>query len=239
MATTSTSPCFRLPTATVASSLLQYIHPTAIDTAPTRPNEIGMHRVAFSVDDIDEALAIAASHGCHPLRGVAMLRGVYSFTYVRGPSGIIVMLAQELTREGGDARPGLNTGVPDARGRPQRIPGPTRRRRSPRVGSRRPRGHSPHRLALRYRLPVNCFRCWDARMDRDAVLAAFDRADPPSSGVRAGGRWYVASPRPGLSRPLTAGAGSPGVTWRVPTSTWRSVQRSQHSQRRVGGGTGA
>jgi glyoxylase I family protein len=48
--------------------LFEYIHPEAIETEPTRPNEIGMHRVAFSVDDIDEALAIAARHGCH-LRG--------------------------------------------------------------------------------------------------------------------------------------------------------------------------
>ena len=76
--------------------LFEYIHPDAIETEPTLPNEIGMHRVAFSVDDIDEALAIAATHGCHPLRGVATYEDVYKLTYVRGPSGIIVMLAQEL-----------------------------------------------------------------------------------------------------------------------------------------------
>lgn len=76
--------------------LFEYIHPEAIDTEPTRPNEIGMHRVAFSVDDIDAALEIAARHGCHPLRGVATYRDVYKLTYVRGPSGIIVMLAEEL-----------------------------------------------------------------------------------------------------------------------------------------------
>ena len=33
--------------------LFEYIHPKAIESKPTRPNEIGMHRVAFSVDDID------------------------------------------------------------------------------------------------------------------------------------------------------------------------------------------
>lgn len=78
--------------------LFQYLHPDAIETAPTAPNEIGMHRIAFSVDDIDEALAIAAKHGCHPLRGVATYEDVYKLTYVRGPSGILVMLAQELQR---------------------------------------------------------------------------------------------------------------------------------------------
>jgi glyoxylase I family protein len=57
-----------------------------------------MHRVAFSVDDIDEALKIAARHGCHPLRGVATYEDLYKLTYVRGPSGIIVMFAQELKK---------------------------------------------------------------------------------------------------------------------------------------------
>ncbi len=79
--------------------LFEYLHPPdAIDTEPTRPNEIGMHRVAFSVDDIDAALEIAARHGCHPLRGVATYQDVYKLTYLRGPSGILVMLAEELRK---------------------------------------------------------------------------------------------------------------------------------------------
>jgi glyoxylase I family protein len=78
--------------------LFEYIHPDAIETEPTLPNEIGMHRVAFSVDDIDEALEIAARHGCHPLRGVATYEDVYKLTYVRGPSGILVMFAEELKK---------------------------------------------------------------------------------------------------------------------------------------------
>ena len=76
--------------------LFEYIYPEAIETEPTRPHEIGMHRVAFLVDDIDEALAIAARHGCRPLRGVATYEDVYRLTYLRGPSGILVMLAEDL-----------------------------------------------------------------------------------------------------------------------------------------------
>lgn len=76
--------------------LFEYIHPDAIETAPTLPHEIGMHRVAFAVDDIDDALAIAARHDCFPLRGVANYEDVYKLSYVRGPSGIIVMFAQDL-----------------------------------------------------------------------------------------------------------------------------------------------
>jgi glyoxylase I family protein len=78
--------------------LFEYIHPDAIETMPTRPNEIGMHRVAFSVDNLDDALAIAAKHGVYPLRGVATYEDVYKLTYLRGPSGIIVMLAEALQR---------------------------------------------------------------------------------------------------------------------------------------------
>ena len=78
--------------------LFEYVHPQAIETEPTLPNEIGMHRVAFSVDDLDDSLEIAARHGCHPLRGVATYEDVYKLAYVRGPSGIIVMLAQELQK---------------------------------------------------------------------------------------------------------------------------------------------
>ncbi|MEV8170608.1 VOC family protein [Microbacterium sp. NPDC077486] len=78
--------------------LFEYIHPEAIETEPTKPNEIGMHRIAFSVDDIDASLAIAARHGFHPLRGVANYRDIYRLTYLRGPSGIILMLAQDLTK---------------------------------------------------------------------------------------------------------------------------------------------
>lgn len=78
--------------------LFEYLHPEAADPGPTAPNTIGMHRVAFSVDDIDEALAIAARHGCYPLRGVATYEDIYKLTYLRGPSGIIVMLAQALQK---------------------------------------------------------------------------------------------------------------------------------------------
>ena len=79
--------------------LFEYIHPEAIETEPAVANEIGMHRVAFSVDDIDASLAIAAKHGCYPLRGVATYEDIYKLTYLRGPSGILVMLAQDLNKQ--------------------------------------------------------------------------------------------------------------------------------------------
>lgn len=78
--------------------LFEPIHPVGVEVAPAMANTIGMHRVAFQVDDLDAALAIAARHGAHPLRGVARYRDAYLLTYLRGPSGILVMLAQDLQR---------------------------------------------------------------------------------------------------------------------------------------------
>ena len=77
--------------------LFEYIHPDAIETEPTAerdrhaPGGVPGRR-------IDAALAIAARHGCVPLRGVADYQDVYRLSYLRGPSRIIVMLAQDLRR---------------------------------------------------------------------------------------------------------------------------------------------
>ena len=82
-----------------ALELFEPIHPAPIEREPAVANEIGMHRVAFQVDDLDAALAIAARHDVHPLRGVARYEDAYLLTYLRGPSGILVMLAQDLQRD--------------------------------------------------------------------------------------------------------------------------------------------
>lgn len=83
--------------------MFQYVHPDAIEGEPVQPNTIGMHRVCLAVDDIDAALATAARHGSHPLRGVATYEDIYKLTYVRGPSGILVMFAEDLKTKTDDS----------------------------------------------------------------------------------------------------------------------------------------
>lgn len=56
--------------------MFEYVHAEAIETQPTLPNEIGRHRVAFSVDDLDAALEIAARYSSRQLRGVATFEDV-------------------------------------------------------------------------------------------------------------------------------------------------------------------
>ena len=71
--------------------LFEYVHPEAIETDPTRPNEIGMHRVAFSVDDIDasprDRRAGTTATRCV---GVATKEDIYKLSYVRGPGRGVV-----------------------------------------------------------------------------------------------------------------------------------------------------
>lgn len=77
--------------------------PATVDllACPTeRALTIGMHRVALAVDDIDAAVEIVRKHGGDVLRGIAQYEDTYRLTYVRGPDGILVMLAQELRKAG-------------------------------------------------------------------------------------------------------------------------------------------
>ncbi|MEU2657191.1 VOC family protein [Streptomyces sp. NPDC007325] len=76
--------------------LARYHHPTAsVDGSPhPPPNTVGLHRVMFAVDDIDDTLARLRRHGAELIGEVARYRDVYRLCYLRGPSGIILALAE-------------------------------------------------------------------------------------------------------------------------------------------------
>jgi catechol 2,3-dioxygenase-like lactoylglutathione lyase family enzyme len=77
--------------------LMQFNSPAARqgDTnAP--PNTLGIRRIAFSVDDIDAAVARVRDRGLELLGEVVRYEDVYRLCYVRGPEGIIVMLAERI-----------------------------------------------------------------------------------------------------------------------------------------------
>lgn len=60
------------------------------------PNTLGIRRLAFSVDDIDAAVAKVKDQGLELLGDVVQYEKIYRLCYVRGPEGIIVMLAERL-----------------------------------------------------------------------------------------------------------------------------------------------
>ena len=64
-------------------------------TAP--PNTLGLHRIMFAVDDIDDAVARLRAHGAELVGEVAQYEDSYRLCYLRGPEGIIVALAEQLS----------------------------------------------------------------------------------------------------------------------------------------------
>ncbi|MFJ9553971.1 VOC family protein [Nocardiopsis sp. NPDC101807] len=78
--------------------LARYRSPEPIGAGPHNPphNTLGMHRVMFAVDDIEDAVARLRTHGAELLGGLARYGDSYRLCYVRGPAGIIVGLAEQL-----------------------------------------------------------------------------------------------------------------------------------------------
>jgi catechol 2,3-dioxygenase-like lactoylglutathione lyase family enzyme len=66
-----------------------------LENAPV--NTLGIHRVMFAVDDIDDVLARLRAHGATLIGEVSQYEESYRLCYVRGPAGIIVGLAEELS----------------------------------------------------------------------------------------------------------------------------------------------
>jgi hypothetical protein len=58
-------------------------------------NVLGLRRVMFAVDDIDELVARMLAHGAE-LIGEMQYEDTYRLAYIRGPEGIIVGLSEEL-----------------------------------------------------------------------------------------------------------------------------------------------
>ena len=79
--------------------LAKYHTPAAIRADPEYPppNTLGLHRVMFAVDDIDDVVARLRGHGAELLGDVAQYEESYRLCYMRGPEGIIVALAEQLS----------------------------------------------------------------------------------------------------------------------------------------------
>lgn len=60
------------------------------------PNTLGLHRVMFAVDDIDDTIARLRTHGAELLGEVAQFETAYRLCYLRGPAGIIIALAEQI-----------------------------------------------------------------------------------------------------------------------------------------------
>jgi catechol 2,3-dioxygenase-like lactoylglutathione lyase family enzyme len=65
------------------------------ETAPA--NALGIRRIMFAVDDIDDVVARLRSHGAELVGEIAQYEDIYRLCFLRGPEGIIIGLAERLS----------------------------------------------------------------------------------------------------------------------------------------------
>ncbi|CQR60346.1 VOC family protein [Streptomyces leeuwenhoekii] len=78
--------------------LTKFHTPAALTAGPVDPppNTLGLHRVMFAVDDIDDTITRLRHHGAELLGEVAQYENIYRLCNLRGPAGIIVALAERI-----------------------------------------------------------------------------------------------------------------------------------------------
>jgi catechol 2,3-dioxygenase-like lactoylglutathione lyase family enzyme len=78
--------------------LSKFHTPAAVGGNPKAPaNTRGFRRIMFAVDDIDEVVARMQTHGAELVGQVVQYENLYRLCNLRGPEGIVVALAEELT----------------------------------------------------------------------------------------------------------------------------------------------
>ena len=71
--------------------------PTVADHRNAAVNALGYLRVMFAVDDLDETLERLRRHGAQLVGEVVQYQDAYRLCYIRGPEGVLLGLAQELS----------------------------------------------------------------------------------------------------------------------------------------------
>ena len=76
--------------------LSTYHSPPSVKVTDPLANTLGLHRVMFAVDDIEDTVSRLRQHGAELLGGIARYEDMYLLCYLRGPAGIIVGLAEQI-----------------------------------------------------------------------------------------------------------------------------------------------
>ena len=79
--------------------LTKFCNPKLVEIEPAiaPPNAPGLRSVMFTVESVDDTVARLRAHGAELVGEVAQYEDKYRLCYMRGPAGIIVALAEELS----------------------------------------------------------------------------------------------------------------------------------------------
>ena len=88
----------RTPDGNGRLELTKFDTPMAVNAEPDAPaNTLGIRRIMFAVEDIEDVVARLHAHGAELIGEIARYEDSYRLCYVRGPAGIIVALAEQLS----------------------------------------------------------------------------------------------------------------------------------------------
>jgi catechol 2,3-dioxygenase-like lactoylglutathione lyase family enzyme len=78
--------------------LSKFHKPPAVRAEPENApaNALGIRRIMFTVDDIDDVVARLRRHGAELVDEIAQYEDIYRLCFLRGPEGIIIGLAERL-----------------------------------------------------------------------------------------------------------------------------------------------
>ena len=78
--------------------LTKFHAPPAVRAEPERApaNALGIRRIMFAVDDLDDVVARLRTRGAELVGEIAQYEDIYRLCFLRGPEGIIVGLAEQL-----------------------------------------------------------------------------------------------------------------------------------------------
>jgi len=79
--------------------LTKFRNPKLVEIEPAiaPPNALGLRSVMFTVDSVEDTVARLRAHGAELVGEVDQYEDEYRICYMRGPAGIIVALAEELS----------------------------------------------------------------------------------------------------------------------------------------------
>ncbi|GAA1549759.1 VOC family protein [Kribbella lupini] len=88
----------RTPDGHTRLELMSYRTPDMITPTPENPpaNTLGIRRLMFAVDDLEDTLRRLRTHGAELVGEVVNYNDTYLMCYLRGPEGVIIALAEEL-----------------------------------------------------------------------------------------------------------------------------------------------
>ncbi|WP_207934315.1 VOC family protein [Actinomadura sp. KC06] len=78
--------------------LSKFHTPAAISSEPRNApaNTLGMRRIMFLVEDLDDVIARLRTHGAELVGEVAQFEDSYRLCFIRGPEGLILGLSEQL-----------------------------------------------------------------------------------------------------------------------------------------------